>query len=213
MTSASVKVESTTSLSKPRSRAYSTLKWIWFVLCVSAVNQTLSTSRTVRPMRLRTTSPTDRSSYQGATTLLLTRHHSPVSDFRFDTKLAVVLEADLPVWQKANVAAFLVSGIAGTDPATVGERYVDGSGNRYLPMFREPVLVYAADPAGLRRAHERAMAREIERLAIFTRELFSTTRRTGQPLPPSPPHDLVGLALHADRKTVDQVLDKLRPHP
>ena len=25
--------------------------------------------------------------------------------------------------------------------------------------------------------------------------------------------DLAGIALHADRKTVDKVLDKLRPHP
>jgi tellurite resistance-related uncharacterized protein len=31
-----------------------------------------------------------------------------------DTKVAVVLLEELPVWQKANVAAFLVSGIAGS---------------------------------------------------------------------------------------------------
>ena len=47
---------------------------------------------------------------------------------RFDTKIAVVLREDLAVWQKTNVAAFLVSGIAGTDPATVGEPYEDASG-------------------------------------------------------------------------------------
>jgi len=34
-------------------RAYSVLKWIWLVLLVSSVNQVLSTSVTVRPMRLR----------------------------------------------------------------------------------------------------------------------------------------------------------------
>ena len=140
-----------------------------------------------------------------------------MDDVRFDTKLAVVLDDDLAVWQKANVTAFLVSGIAGTDPATVGEPYVDGSGNRYLPMFREPVLVYAADAAGLQRAYERAMAREVERLAIFTRELFSTqhdaANRAAVAAVPARELDLVGLALHADRKTVDKVLDKLRPHP
>jgi hypothetical protein len=32
----------------------------------------------------------------------------------FETKVAVVLLEDLPVWQKANAAAFLVSGIAGS---------------------------------------------------------------------------------------------------
>ena len=60
---------------------------------------------------------------------------------QFATKIAIVLRDDLAVWQKANVTAFLVSGIAGTDPATVGAPYADASGNRYLPMFREPVLV------------------------------------------------------------------------
>jgi hypothetical protein len=34
---------------------------------------------------------------------------------QFDTKIAVVLREDLAVWQKANVTAFLVSGIAGSD--------------------------------------------------------------------------------------------------
>ena len=94
---------------------------------------------------------------------------------------------------------------------------MDGSGNRYLPMFREPVLVYAGDSAGLRRAYERAMAREVERLAIFTRELFATphdeANRAAVAAVPAEELDLVGLALHADRKTVDKVLDKLRPHP
>jgi hypothetical protein len=59
----------------------------------------------------------------------------------FDTKIAVVLDHQLAVWQKANVTAFLVSGIAATDPAVVGEPYADGSGNRYLPMLRQPVMV------------------------------------------------------------------------
>ena len=48
---------------------------------------------------------------------------------RFDTKIAVVLLDDLAVWQKTNVTAFLVSGIAGTVPGVVGEPYRDASGN------------------------------------------------------------------------------------
>ncbi|MGZ4357460.1 MAG: DUF2000 family protein [Gaiellaceae bacterium] len=99
-------------------------------------------------------------------------------DEPFDTKVAVVLIEDLPVWQKANAAAFLVSGIAGSTPPLVGEAYVDGSGNSYLPMLRQPILIYAADSPGIRRAYERAMAREVEQLAIFTRELFSTPNDT-----------------------------------
>ena len=59
------------------------------------------------------------------------------------------------------MTAFLVSGIAGTVPGVVGEPYRDGSGNEYLPMFVQPVLVYAAHAAGLQRAYERAMSREV----------------------------------------------------
>ncbi len=135
---------------------------------------------------------------------------------QFATKIAVVLRDDLAVWQKANVTAFLASGIAGTDPETVGVPYADASGNRYLPMFREPVLVYAADAAGLRRAYERAMQREVE-LAIYTEELFATdhdeANRAAVAAVPAGELDLVGLAMRAERKVVDKVLDRLRPHP
>jgi hypothetical protein len=135
---------------------------------------------------------------------------------QFDTKIAVVLLEDLPVWQKANVTAFLVSGIAGTEPETIGEPYEDGSGNRYLPMFRQPVLVLAADAAGMRRAYERAVDRGVE-LAIYTRELFATghdeANRAAVAEVTADELDLVGIAMWADRKLVDRVLDKLRPHP
>jgi hypothetical protein len=135
---------------------------------------------------------------------------------QFDTKVAVVLREDLAVWQKANVTAFLISGIAGSDPSLVGEPYVDGSGNRYLPMLRQPVLVYAADAAGVRRAYERAMQRGVEQLAIYTAELFATSHdeanRDAVAAVRAEELDLVGIALRAERKTVDKVVDRLRPH-
>ena len=92
---------------------------------------------------------------------------------QFDTKLAVVLRDDLAVWQKTNVTAFLVSGIAGTVPGVVGEPYRDASGNEYLPMFVQPVLVYQADAPALRRAYVRARDRDVT-LAVYTAELFET---------------------------------------
>jgi hypothetical protein len=135
----------------------------------------------------------------------------------FDTKIAIVLDEQLAVWQKANVTAFLISGVAGTDPALVGEPYIDGSGNHYLPMCRQPIMVYAADSAGLRRAYERAMARDVERLAIFTHDLFATphdeANRAAVASVPAAELGFAGIALHADRKTVDKVLDRLRRHP
>ena len=84
-------------------------------------------------------------------------------------------------------------------------------------MLRQPIVVYAADAAGIRRAYDRAMARDVEQLAIFTRELFTTphdaANRAAVAAVTADELDLVGIALRAERKTVDKVLDKLRPHP
>jgi hypothetical protein len=134
----------------------------------------------------------------------------------FDTKIAVVLRDDLAVWQKTNVTAFLVSGIAGTVPGVVGEPYRDASGNEYLPMFVQPVLVFHADGRGLRRAYARARDRDV-RLAVYTAELFETghddANRAAVAAVPEDQLDLVGIAFRAERKVVDKVVDGLRFHP
>ena len=134
----------------------------------------------------------------------------------FDTKIAVVLRDDLAVWKKTNVTAFLVSGIAGTVPGVVGEPYRDASGNEYLPMFVQPVLVYQADGAGLRRAYDRAMSRGVKP-AIYTQELFATSHdeanRAAVADVTAPDLDLVGIAFRSERKTVDKIVDRLRFHP
>jgi hypothetical protein len=114
------------------------------------------------------------------------------------------------------VTAFLVSGIAGTVPGVVGEPYRDASGNEYLPMFVQPVLVYEADRPGLRRAYERALARGITP-AIYTQELFATghdeANRAAVAAVAAEDLDLVGIAFRAERKNVDKVVDRLRLHP
>jgi hypothetical protein len=69
---------------------------------------------------------------------------------QLETKIAVVLRDDLASWEKVNVTASLVSGIAATVPGVVGEPYRDASGNEYLPMLVQPVLVYEADASGVR---------------------------------------------------------------
>jgi hypothetical protein len=133
----------------------------------------------------------------------------------FDTKIAVVLRDDLAVWQKANVTAFLVSGVAGANPDTIGEPYRDASGNEYLPMFVQPVLVYEADGGALRRAYERALDRDVVP-AIYTSELFATghdeANRAAVAAVGADELDLVGIAFRAERKTVDKVVDRLRFH-
>ena len=135
---------------------------------------------------------------------------------QFETKIVVVLRDDLAGWQKTNVTAFLVSGIAGTVPGVVGKPYEDASGNQYLPMFVQPVLVYEADTPALRRAYERAMSRSVTP-AIYTRELFTTNHdeanRAAVAAITSEDLELVGIALRAARKTVDKIVDRLRLHP
>jgi hypothetical protein len=135
---------------------------------------------------------------------------------QFDTKIAVVLRDDLAGWQKTNVAAFLVSGIAGTVPGVVGQPYRDASGNEYLPMFVQPVLVYEADGPALRRAYERAMSRDVKP-AVYTQELFATdhdeANRAAVASVAAQDLDLVGIAFRAERKTVDKIVDRLRFHP
>jgi hypothetical protein len=135
---------------------------------------------------------------------------------QLETKIAVVLRDDLAVWQKTNVTAFLVSGIAGTVNGVVGEPYRDASGNEYLPMFVQPVLVYETDAAGLRRAYERAMDRGVTP-AVYTKDLFVTgddeANRAAVAAVEAADLDLVGLAFRADRKVVDKIVDRLRFHP
>jgi hypothetical protein len=45
----------------------------------------------------------------------------------FDTRIAVIVRDDLVAWQKLNVAAFTISGIA-TLPAVTGAPYQDKAG-------------------------------------------------------------------------------------
>src|SRR6476620_5764182 len=92
---------------------------------------------------------------------------------RFETKIAVVLRADVPIWQRLNMTAFLCGGIASTVDGVIGEPYQDASDQLYLPMFRQPVLVFRATADQLRRTYERARTRDL-RLAIFTDDLFAT---------------------------------------
>ena len=83
-------------------------------------------------------------------------------------------------------------------------------------MFVQPVPVYEADATALRRAYERAMDRGVTP-AIYTAELFATghdeANRAAVASVSAEDLDLVGIAFHAERKTVDKVVDRLRFHP
>ena len=134
---------------------------------------------------------------------------------RFNTKITVVLREDLAVWQKLNMTAFLMSGVAGTDADTIGEPYEDASGHRYLPMFRQPVLVFAGSAEQLRRAYDRLRDGGL-RFAVFTDDLFSTNNdgdnRAAVKAVRSEDLRLAGLAVRGERKVVDKALKGLELH-
>src|SRR5688572_16109474 len=133
----------------------------------------------------------------------------------FDTKVAVVVRNDLPVWQKLNVTAFTISGIAGTDAALMGEPYEDGAGNVYLPMIRQPILVFEASAEQIRRVYERAMKREV-RFTIYTEDLFATgndiDNRAAVKAVGAEALNIVGMAMHDRKKTIDRVLERSEEH-
>ncbi len=137
-------------------------------------------------------------------------------EIRFATKIAVLLAGDLAVWQRLNVTAFLVSGVAATRPELIGEPYEDADGTTYLPMFGQPVLVFAGDAAVLTAAHGRALDRGL-RPAVFTRDLFGTgndrDNRAAVRAVKRADLDLAGLALHGPRNTVDKIVKGAKLHP
>ena len=135
---------------------------------------------------------------------------------RFETKIAIVVRADLAVWQQLNVTAFLASGVAAAFGDTIGKPYEDGSGNRYLELFRQPVLVYAADAASLGLVRERAVSREMA-TAIYTEDMFSTghdeANRAVVRDVPAAELRLAGIAVYGPRNAVDKVCKGLALHP
>ncbi|MFL6122887.1 DUF2000 family protein [Actinophytocola sp.] len=134
----------------------------------------------------------------------------------FSTKIAVVVRDDLPTWQRLNVCAFLVSGIAAAVPELVGEAYEDADGTKYLAMFGQPVLVFEASAAVLSAAHRMTLDRGLP-LSIFTKELFATgndaDNRAAVLAVPRDALDLVGLAVHGPRNAVDKIVKGARMHP
>ena len=135
----------------------------------------------------------------------------------FPDKVAIVVRDDLEAWQRINVAAFVMSGVAATaGDDSVGPPYVDADGVAYLPMLRQPVLVFEAGAEKLKTVHRRALERDAT-MAIYTRQLFSTghddENRAAVRAVATADLDLVGLAVRAPHRAADQIVRGLRRHP
>jgi hypothetical protein len=135
----------------------------------------------------------------------------------FETKLVVIVRDDLAAWQRLNVCAFLISGVvAAAGQEAIGEEYLDGAGNRYLPLLVQPVLVFESSAAKLRTVRERAFRREVP-IALYTADMFATgndrdnraaVRRVG-----AEDLDIVGIALRAAHRDADAIVRGLSRHP
>ena len=134
---------------------------------------------------------------------------------QFDTKIAVVIRTDLEAWQKLNVASFLAGGIAAAFPDCIGEPDADASGTQYLSLIGQPILIYGADRPQLSRALERALARNVKP-AVYTEDMFGTTHdaanREEVKAVIRGELNLVGLAMRAERKMIDKIVDGLKFH-
>ena len=134
---------------------------------------------------------------------------------RFDTKIAVLLRDDLEVWLRLNVTSFLVSGIGQRNPEVIGEPYADAEGTEYLPMFRQPVLVFEGGKETLTKAHERAVGRGFA-VSVFTADLFATgndrDNRAAVRARPRADLDLAGIAVYGPRGAVDKIVKGARMH-
>jgi hypothetical protein len=133
----------------------------------------------------------------------------------FDTKIAIVVRADLAAWQKLNVTAFLASGVAAEAPEAIGEPYVDAAGRSYGRMLGQPVLVFRGDLAGLQAAHRSALERGLMILpyveAMFRTGHDAANRAVFAEEDPTAPN-LVGLAVRGPKKAVDKTVKGLSLH-
>ena len=133
----------------------------------------------------------------------------------FDTKIAIILRDDLAVWQKLNVAAFLMGGIVGGAPQIIGEEYRDAQGHGYSSLPIQPLIILACDQAQLSAIHRRALQRQV-RVALYIEEMFKTghdaaNRVVFAQFGPDNAR-VAGLALRAERKLVDKITHGARMH-
>jgi hypothetical protein len=133
----------------------------------------------------------------------------------FDTKIAIIVRDDLATWQKLNVTAFLMSGIAGTNPDLVGEPYRDSDGKSHLPMSVQPVIVLSGATNVLTNIRNRAHDRGVETVA-YIEEMFATghdaANRAVFAEHNASEANTVGMALRADKKTVDKITKGAKMH-
>lgn len=133
---------------------------------------------------------------------------------KFDTKICIILRDDLQQWQKLNITAFLISGIAGTQNI-IGKPYQDKSGVEYLPMSQQPIMIHSASGNDLNEILKKALTKDVV-ISIFTEELFTTyndeDNREMIKRFETEELNLVGFALRGKKNHVDKLMKKVNLH-
>ena len=133
----------------------------------------------------------------------------------FDTKIAIIVRDDLATWQKLNVTAFLMSGIAGDNPKIIGQPYRDKDSKTHLPMSVQPVIVLAGASNVLTNIRKRAHDRGVPTVA-YIEEMFATgndeANREVFAKHDAGEENTVGIALRAEKKIVDKITKGAKMH-
>ena len=103
----------------------------------------------------------------------------------------------------------------GAESELLGEPYEDGDGNKYSPLIVQPMIVLSATAEGLRKIHERGLARGAL-LSLYVEDMFSTghdaANREAVKKYATRDLNIVGLALRDDKKIVDKITKGARMH-
>ncbi|WP_437615351.1 DUF2000 family protein [Erwinia sp. V71] len=133
----------------------------------------------------------------------------------FETKIAFIVRDDLATWQRLNVVAFLATGIASAAPEIMGQPYIDAAGRHYGKISGQPMLIFAADLAGLQSVHRKGIERELT-LIPYVEAMFSTgndeANREVFLAEDASNMNFVGLGIRGPKKAVDKVIKGLSLH-
>ena len=110
---------------------------------------------------------------------------------------------------------FLTSGLVGQAPEILGTDYEDAEGNQFNPLAVQPMIVLEGDGPTLSKIHNRALSREVKTSA-YIEEMFKTghdeaNRAVFREYGPQDAR-IVGLAMRAEKKTVDKITKGARMH-
>ena len=137
-----------------------------------------------------------------------------MTEHKFSTKIAMVIERGLLPWQELNVTAFLASAIAHRFPKTMGPEFKDASKVNYLAIFRQPVLIFQGKSSKLRKVYRKARENKLW-VGIYSRPIFETQGKDNLKavaVVKEEEQDLVGVVIYGKLKLVDKCTKNISLH-